>query len=171
MARHEQGGWLRAVTLAATLAAAPAAADDTLIFSPAATAACFAEGGGLEACVGASAGACMQDTPGGTSTVGMGGCLDLERAYWDDALNAAYRALMAELAAVDADYQDLPPEFGRAPSLRAMQRAWIEYRDARCGFERSLWGSGTGGSPAQLGCLMYETARQALYLEEQLGAH
>ena len=46
-----------------------------------------------------------------------------------------------------------------------MQRAWIAYRDARCGYEYSLWQGGTGGGPASVACYMEVTGEQALYLE------
>lgn len=52
---------------------------------------------------------------------------------WQDAdadLNSAYRQVMAEMQAMDAD---LPPELqGAEAALRSAQRAWITYRDANC---------------------------------------
>jgi uncharacterized protein YecT (DUF1311 family) len=150
-------------------AAVPAVAQD-LSFSSQATDDCFAAGGTAETCIGASAQACMVENDGGYSTVAMGFCFDKERAYWDEALNAAYRELMRQVEATDAENAEYAPNAPRqADALREMQRAWITYRDRRCDYERSLWGGGTGGGPAQLACLMSETAHQALYLEEQLG--
>jgi uncharacterized protein YecT (DUF1311 family) len=66
----------------------------------------------------------------------------------------------------DAENGDFAPP--SEPALREMQRAWIPFRDARCGFEMSLWGGGTGGGPAYAECLMIVTAEQALYLETAL---
>ncbi len=158
---------LRVLAAACALVlAGPAQAQD-LIFSPAGTEACIAEAPGAEAsCIGASAQACMLDTPGGSSTVVTGGCLERERLYWDARLNAAYRARMAEARAADADaraqgYRAPPQE----DALREMQRAWIAFRDARCTWAASLWGGGTGGGPAAIGCAMQLTGEQALYLE------
>ncbi len=118
------------------------------------------------ACIGVSANACMEETEGGYSTVGMGGCIDRELAWWDDRLNSSYRDLRAREKADDAEFgageNGIP---AKAPALKAMQRAWITWRDATCDYERSQWGGGTGGGPATLGCLMRLTAEQTLYLE------
>lgn len=147
----------------------PASAQD-LSFSPQATENCFAAGGLGDTCIGASAQACMVENEGGYSTVVMGFCFDSELTYWDGVLNAVYGALREKLAAVDDESAELDAAApSSAGALREMQRAWISYRDRRCDYERSLWGGGTGGGPAQLACLMSQTARQALYLEEQLG--
>lgn len=112
-------------------------------------------------CIGVSAGSCMQQ-PGGDSTYGMGFCLDRELQYWDNMLNEAYQQLLSLRRMSDAD---LPDNLAvQAETLRDMQRAWITYRDARCGHEASLWQGGTGASPAFLNCMMQLTAEQALYL-------
>lgn len=154
------------------LASAPALAQD-LVFDPSGTISCLAtmvEDQDPTSCVGTSANACMEATPGGGSTVGMGGCLEKERLYWDGRLNAAYSKVRTTAKAIDAEMQDLgssAPSQGEA--LVKMQRAWIAYRDATCDYERSLWGGGTGGGPATVSCHMYLTAEQALYLEAQEG--
>ncbi|MEM6275794.1 MAG: lysozyme inhibitor LprI family protein [Pseudomonadota bacterium] len=112
----------------------------------------------------------MELTPGGYTTVAVSRCLDLEFQYWDTELNAAYRAALATAKSIDAEGSIGPR--GRAnaeENLRAMQRAWIPYRDARCDFESSKWGGGSGGGPATIGCLMQETARQTLILREGFG--
>ncbi|MFO6465978.1 lysozyme inhibitor LprI family protein [Jannaschia sp. KMU-145] len=157
---------IRAVGLVVLLAA-PAAAQD-LSFSPAATEACLAAGAG-PACIGVSANLCMTETPGGSSTVGTGGCLWAEAEYWDDRLNAAYGALRADARAVDAEMRDLGSAApSQAEALREMQRAWMSFRDAGCAYEASLWGGGTGAGPASNGCWMLQTGRQALDLEDRL---
>ena len=148
--------------------AGPAAAQD-LVYADDATQTCLADAapGDRAACAGESAAACMRDTPGGDSTVGMGGCLDRERQFWDDALNAAYGDLMALYKTRDAEAAAggwNAPE--QVPALKAMQRAWIAYRDARCDFERAKWGGGTGGGPATLQCLMAVTAEQTVLLQD-----
>ena len=140
-----------------------------LVFSPAPTVQCLRDArdlAGREACIGAAANACMDNTPGGYSTYGMGGCLDRELTWWDDELNRIYgplRQAMRERDREEAEYSD-----GAAPSielaLRDMQRAWIDFRDRKCEYEASQWGTGTGRGPAFLGCLMVETGRQVLYL-------
>ena len=108
----------------------------------------------------------MESHPSGYTTVGMGYCLDRELSYWDGRLNAAYAQVMAKDKAVDAEMTALGSAApSLSESLRAMQRAWIPFRDASCDYERAQWGGGTGGGPATLSCLMYMTARQALLLE------
>ncbi len=154
------------------LLAGPGLAQDLPEFSPAATEACLVGAADLpmmEACVGASANACMESNSMGYTTVGMGYCFDQERAFWDGRLNAAYGQVMAKDKALDAEMASLDSAApSLAEALRAMQRAWIPFRDASCDYERAQWGGGTGGGPATLSCLMYETARQALVLEIRL---
>ena len=139
-------------------------------FSSGATADCVGEAANQDAkrsCVGTSAQHCMGATPDGSTTVGMMGCLDGERSYWDQRLNRAYKSLRAKAEELDAEMEELGSAAPKtAPALRDMQRAWISYRDATCDFERSQWGGGTGGGPATLSCLMRLTGEQALYLED-----
>lgn len=149
--------------LISVLMAAPVFAQD-LIFDASGTVECLINTGhtGNKAeCIGVSAVSCMQQ-PGGDTTVGMGFCLDREFEYWDVSLNEGYQQLLAAMRMSDAD---LPDNLAiQADTLRDMQRAWIGYRDARCGHEASLWQGGTGASPAFLQCMMQVTAEQALYL-------
>ncbi len=125
----------------------------------------------MAACVGVSANKCMEDTEGGMSTVGMGGCINAELKFWDEWLNGVYKALLAQEKADDAEIGagdgSVP---AKAAALRDMQRAWLPWRDATCDYERSLWGGGTGGGPATLGCLMRLTASQVFYLESRFSA-
>lgn len=78
-------------------------------------------------------------------------CTDDERQLWDARLEASYKALIGKVQA------DRPDEVA---SIRAMERAWIVYRDARCEAERTLYGHGTGGAMALPECKVKETARQ-----------
>lgn len=149
-------------------ASGPAAAQD-LNFDAGITDLCLASAGSQDekrACIGRAADACMEDSDGGYSTVGMGGCLSMELDWWDAGLNLAYSHLMKREKADDAEFADeqngIP---SKAKALRAMQRAWIPFRDARCDYERSQWGGGTGGGPATLSCLLHMTAQQTLYLQ------
>ncbi|UWQ73492.1 lysozyme inhibitor LprI family protein [Leisingera sp. M658] len=139
-------------------------------FSSGATDACVAGAVNQDtkrSCVGTSAQHCMGAAPDGSTTVGMMGCLDGERSYWDQRLNRAYKSLRAKAVELDAEMEELGSAAPKtAPPLRSMQRAWISYRDATCEFERSQWGGGTGGGPASLSCLMRLTGEQALYLED-----
>lgn len=152
---------MRALALALMLLPVNAMAQE-LVFDIAPVEACIRAGGG-EGCAGEASGACMEATPGGETTVGMVGCLDRERAHWDGWLNAVYQQLYAKLAVQDAQADSYAPK--QAVALRDMQRAWIGFRDAKCGFEASQWGGGTGAGPAAVGCHLHETARQMLYLQ------
>ena len=155
------------LALALGLLASSAGAQN-LPYSDTGTVQCLSQAGSYAArlaCAGVSAGQCM-DTPEGGSTVGMGGCLDGELTFWDAMLNANYKAVMAEARHMDANrlpaQRSLP---GSAVALRDMQRAWITFRDKACAFEGTRWDGGTGQGPATLGCLMQQTARQALDLQ------
>jgi len=119
-------------------------------------------GADFRQCIGIAANTCMDTNDGGYSTYGMGACLSQELDWWDGQLNYAYQELMAASRQADGLNGDYAPS--QAEALRDMQRAWITYRDAKCDFERTQWGGGTGGSPAALSCLMYETATQSNYL-------
>ena len=146
----------------------PLAAQE-MVFSPVATETCLAnmaEGQDPATCIGASANACMEATSGGYSTVGMVGCYEQERLYWDARLNAAYRLARAEAKKIDAEMREIGSSApSQADALRDMQRAWIGFRDASCDYERALWGGGTGGGPASVACHMFMTAEQARFLE------
>lgn len=163
---------MRAILAALALVLPVQAGAQDISFSPAATLACLldAEGVARLECVGASASQCM-DSPGGSSTVGMGYCLNRELGFWDDRLNAAYGDLRAVERGIAVEMTDIA---ARVPdtvgALRDMQRAWIGYRDAACIYEYSTWGGGTGGGPAHAACLMDLTARQTLMLEDRLKA-
>jgi uncharacterized protein YecT (DUF1311 family) len=158
------------VALAASLAgtgAGPALAQDVK-FTIAPTEQCLADGGWRE-CIGTAAEACMAIEPGAWSTPRTNFCLDAERAWWDAELNAAYGQLIAAERAADAD----PAHAGRPSAeeaARAMQRAWIVWRDATCNHEVLDWWGGTGANAAWLGCLMRMTGEQALYLRSTLAA-
>ena len=158
-----------ALIFALVLGAGGAAAQD-LRYSDDATAACVAQAttpAERRACIGRSANACIDATPDGSTTVGMGYCIDREREYWDTRLNRAYKAIRNKARALDGEMKEIGSSApALAPALRDMQRAWIGFRDATCDFEMAQWGGGTGGGPALLGCLMRLTAEQSLYLEQ-----
>ncbi|MGB6650995.1 MAG: lysozyme inhibitor LprI family protein [Xanthobacteraceae bacterium] len=93
---------------------------------------------------------CMGD-PGSKSDGQMADCNEIEGAIWDDLLNANYKTLLGEL---DAD---------QTAKAKAMQRAWIAYRDTTCQFYYDK----IQGSMAQMmiaACTTRETARRAMLL-------
>lgn len=129
---------------------AQAALAQELVFSTAAVDQCLATGQ-TEACIGLSSAACQQNTPGGDTTVGMIGCLDRELSYWDGALNYYYQ-----------DLRNQDPD--RAEDLKQLQRSWIAYRDATCGYEAAEFQGGTFAGIAATDCHLRLTGRQTLYL-------
>ncbi len=80
-------------------------------------------------------------------------CMQQELKRVDGLLNRYYRQAMKTLQPF------------RRPELRRVQRLWIAYRDARCGFFNHAE-SGSGGVLDELQCLIDETARRARELSE-----
>lgn len=157
------------LTAAVITAAGATASAQEVTFSIDATLECLANMSEFQnprSCFGSSANACMEATPGGWSTVGMGGCLNKEYEYWDARLNKAYVKVRDMRRDSDKGLRDVVPNAPlRAPALLEMQRAWIAFRDATCTYERAHWEGGTGGGPATLSCLLTMTAEQTLFLE------
>jgi uncharacterized protein YecT (DUF1311 family) len=83
-------------------------------------------------------------------------CIDEETERQDKKLNQAYKLLIA-------DYPD-----DLKLIIRDVQRAWISYRDLKCGFFRDV-DSGTMGTMNTKHCFMVETARRAQELESLIG--
>lgn len=105
-----------------------------------------------EACVGVYANACLEksDDP---STYGMMACSSKETDVWEERLNRDYQKLMKEMKAEDKE------------RLRDMQRAWIAFRDKKCGFHQREQ-EGTSVMPQNAYCYMEETGRQSLFLRD-----
>jgi uncharacterized protein YecT (DUF1311 family) len=78
-------------------------------------------------------------------------CYDAETAIWDNLLNANFKKLVATL---DDDQTE---------KARAMQRAWIAYRDTTCHFYTDKL-QGTMANPMITACTARETARRAVLL-------
>lgn len=78
-------------------------------------------------------------------------CAEEEWQVADADLNIAYREVMAEFQALDAD---LPPHLqGAEEALRTAQRAWITYRDAHCTTEGFQMRGGSAEALVVYGCL------------------
>ena len=93
---------------------------------------------------------CMGD-PGSNSDGAMADCYAIEGAVWDGLLNANYKTLLGEL-----DEQ-------QSAKARAMQRAWIGYRDTTCQFYYDKI-RGTMAVMMTAACITRETARRAMLL-------
>lgn len=159
---------LVSVVASALVSGSGAMAED---YDPAVLEGCLAtlaSGPERAGCIGIGAARCMETEAGG-SNVGIGYCYTAEWEDWDARLNAVYQRLLVEQAERDADTLAYNPNLPSAvEALRAMQRAWIPFRDAACEWEWTQWGGGTGGGPASSACMMELTARQTLFLEQRL---
>jgi uncharacterized protein YecT (DUF1311 family) len=87
----------------------------------------------------------------GSSNLGTADCYRVEWVIWDNLLNENFKNLMGEL-----DNQ-------RIAKLRAMQQAWITYRDTTCNFYMEKI-QGSMAIPMGAACAARETARRALLL-------
>jgi uncharacterized protein YecT (DUF1311 family) len=106
-----------------------------------------------ESCIGVVANPCIGGPELG-GTQGEAACSGRELAVWDERLNQSYRAALDAAAPAVAE------------GYRAVQRAWIQYRDARCQRLVALETSnGSMAVPLSAACLLDLTARQALWLE------
>lgn len=168
-----RSAWLALTILAGSYSTiAPAQAEP--VFAPGATESCVSQTSASSPslsdhavldCIGRSAAACIM-TPGGDTTIGMVECLGRERDYWDARLNAAYARRVVTAQEQDTELRGLGSAAASIEErLRAMQRAWMSFRDTSCLYEQAQWMGGTGGGPATMTCHMHETARQALKLE------
>ena len=97
---------------------------------------------------------CMDSSRGVTPA--MIECDIREKARWDDRLNVAYRAIMA-----NRDYSERAKE-----QMRDAQRAWIAFRDKACVAAGDI--TAEGGSMSRIvaaECLLRMTAQRAADLE------
>ena len=82
----------------------------------------------------------------------MADCFQIEGAIWDDLLNENYKTLLASL------------DDEQTAKARAMQRAWIAYRDTTCHFYCDKI-RGTMAQSMGSACEARETARRAVLLQ------
>jgi uncharacterized protein YecT (DUF1311 family) len=104
-------------------------------------------------CIGVIADPC-QSEPDGQSNLGTAQCYDREAAVWDERLNQNYKKRLDD---AEPAYRD---------ALKNMERAWIAYRDAKCG-SISVGEPGSISVPETAICMLDETARQAIFLEPE----
>ena len=91
------------------------------------------------------------NTREGSSNVGTADCYRVEWVIWDNLLNENFKNLTGAL-----DSQ-------QTAKLRAMQQAWITYRDTTCNFYMDKI-QGSMAIPMGAACAARETARRALLL-------
>lgn len=99
---------------------------------------------------------CM-DQSGGV-TYDMLDCINEEFKTQDTRLNDAYRTLRTQLSAE------------RKTALQAVQRLWIQYRDANCSFYNDPEGGPLHRVMANE-CMLRETAERAKELEQLADGH
>ena len=93
---------------------------------------------------------CMGSPSDATDSV-MRDCYWIEQASWDVLLNENYKRLLDEL------------DDEQTAKARAMQRAWVLYRDTTCGFYDDKI-RGTMSIMMHAACAARETARRAMLL-------
>jgi uncharacterized protein YecT (DUF1311 family) len=93
---------------------------------------------------------CIGD-PGAAGDAKMVDCYQIEYAIWDGLLNENYKTLLTGL------------DEAQGAKARAMQRAWVAYRDTTCGFYYDKI-QGTMAGFMGAACETRETARRAMLL-------
>ncbi|MBE9227355.1 lysozyme inhibitor LprI family protein [Phormidium sp. LEGE 05292] len=83
-------------------------------------------------------------------------CAGIEYRNADKRLNQVYQQLMPKLSAA------------RKQKFILAQRAWINFRDANCEFERSQFEGGTIAPAIQAGCLTQLTKTRTAQLEKYI---
>ena len=164
--------WMKRLIIALLLLPTALWAEDDLVnrYGPLLTQ-CYAAAGTTEAkaeCIGILSQNCMGREEGGETTLGMTQCLSSETEVWDVFLNDEYRQTMAWAKAMDTDEAEVFPEFAnRAKSLRDAQRAWLVFRDAECGLDYAIFGSGSMRQIVGASCFMRMTAERTIDLREK----
>jgi uncharacterized protein YecT (DUF1311 family) len=106
-------------------------------------------------CIGVVSTPCQQ-TAEGRSNVGMADCFRRELAVWDERLNRNYKRWI-----------DGCGEAKVCAARRKLGRAWLAQRDARCALPWIEF-QGTMATPLTSQCLLDATARQAIWLEQEI---
>jgi uncharacterized protein YecT (DUF1311 family) len=91
------------------------------------------------------------DASGGVTSAILD-CIKQEYQYQDKRLNEAYKKVMAVISEHDRQ------------KFRDEERKWISYRDSHCALDSD---SGQVGEIDSDDCLVEETAKQAVYLEQR----
>ncbi len=120
---------------------------------------------GKLACIFTVSESCQAEEEGGYSTLGMSMCNHAESQAWDVLLNEEYKAAQTFGAEMDEDEATHFPNLDkRTDTLRAAQRAWIQFRDAECINEYAQWGSGSMRHIAGTACTLEMTAERTIDL-------
>jgi uncharacterized protein YecT (DUF1311 family) len=101
-------------------------------------------------CIGVVADPCP-DAPG-ANTFTIVACHMREQKIWDGYLNQWYAEVEKRLADDEA----------AETALKDAERAWISFRDAKCGYWEKRYAGGTFASVITGDCMRVETGRRAL---------
>jgi uncharacterized protein YecT (DUF1311 family) len=112
-------------------------------------------GGQATKCVGIVKGECDDNISAGGEAA-HATCSDNETAVWDVLLNKTWGELPDELG----------PE--RFAALKQVQKLWLSYRTANCGFLNDPKNPGVWGMMLSADCRMDETARRTIELRDIL---
>jgi uncharacterized protein YecT (DUF1311 family) len=88
-----------------------------------------------------------------SSNYDMGDCYGDELERQDGRLNQAYVMVMRPLSST------------KKTTLRTLQRSWLKQRDAKCNRERNQYMGGSMSYGAFLSCMLDETIKRTIYLE------
>ena len=94
---------------------------------------------------------CIKRSRYATKTIEVD-CYDIEKLIWDELLNDNYKSLLDTL------------DDSQTAKARAMQRAWMAYRDTTCEFYYDKI-QGTMATLMGATCVTRETARRAILLK------
>lgn len=109
-------------------------------------------------CIGVVSVPCL-NVPDNVSTVAMADCLRREYAVWDERLNAAYKVWTGKCDSAAI-----------CEGRRKLERTWLGYREALCGLPAIEAQGGTIAIIEGSDCMLDETARQAIWIEERASA-
>lgn len=152
----------------ASLALGGAALADE--FDPAIMDGCLSGAGdraALNACVGLGSSLCIEAT-GDPLSPAATACVADEARWWDGMLAETHAKAQAEIAALDAEmHAESPGAAPLAPTLDAMQAAFLAYREATCGFDTQA--AGDADPAAADTCRIEVTAPYVFRLMVQAG--
>ncbi|WP_233417267.1 lysozyme inhibitor LprI family protein [Halovulum marinum] len=151
-----------ALSAAPIVTAAPAAASDIDIRAIDQCANAANSMVELEACIHWPVDACQKAASNRGADSGSG-CIGRIARYWDERLNLQYETLEG-LEEVRTLENPRAATSGQEAALLEMQRAWLDFRDAACGYHQMDYSRGAEAAHAH--CMAVLTARQAFYLEE-----
>lgn len=106
-------------------------------------------------CIGYSATWCIENVPGGETTIGMVQCADAERMQWESLRGATTANLRAT---------ETPSQVALLEAAVAEQARWTQ---ARCAYEASIYEGGSLARVVAAQCFRNAVAEHAIYLRNR----